>query len=52
MFVILHVKITKYLKVKQVKNGLRVLNINKQIFTKLEVEGMLKVFEYIEKEVK
>ena len=49
MFVILYVKISKYLKVKQVKNGLRVLNINKQIFTKFEIEGMLKVFKYIEK---
>jgi len=48
VFIIIYYKISKFLKVKIVKNGLRVLNVNKQIFTKSEITKMLNVLKYSE----
>jgi len=52
VFITLYFKISKYLKVKQVKNGLKVMNVNKRIFTKSEILGMYKIFKILEKNEK
>ena len=48
MFIIIYYKISRFLKVIIVKNGLKVLNKNKQVFTKSEITKMLNILEYSE----